>query len=77
MPSVCAPSTDTLELKASKENAHTGTIFSLGFDTSGTKLVSGGQDGTLKLWDAGEPLIRPTTVMYPPMTLLGELCRYA
>ena len=47
------PSTASLELKATKENAHNGYVMSVGYNSDGDKIVSGGQDGTLKVWDAG------------------------
>ena len=43
----------TLELKAAKENAHNGYVMSVSYDKDGEKIVSGGQDGTIKVWDAG------------------------
>ena len=45
--------TASLELKATKENAHNGYVMSVGYNSDGDKIVSGGQDGTLKVWDAG------------------------
>ena len=45
----------SLELKATKENAHNGYVLSVGSDKDGDKIVSGGEDGTIKVWDAGEP----------------------
>ena len=49
------PSTGTLELKASKENAHDLQINSVAFSPDGTKIVSACGDyrpGTIKVWDA-------------------------
>ena len=43
----------TLELKSEKPNAHNGRVLSVDFDKDGGKIVSGGQDGTLKVWDSG------------------------
>ena len=40
-------------MKATKENAHNGYVMSVGYNSDGDKIVSGGQDGTLKVWDAG------------------------
>ena len=45
------PSTASLELKATKENAHNGWVMSVGYNSDGDKIVSGGQDGTLKVWE--------------------------
>ena len=49
------PSTASLELKATKENAHNSYVMSVGYNSDGDKIVSGGEDGTLKVWDAGTP----------------------
>lgn len=45
-------STASLELKATKENAHNGWVMSVGYNSDGDKIVSCGQDGTIKVWDA-------------------------
>ena len=45
----------TLELKASKESAHSDYVFSVAFSPDGSKIVSGSRDETIKVWDAGEP----------------------
>ena len=45
------PSTASLELKATKEKTHKGYVTSVGYNSDGDKIVSGGQDGTLKVWD--------------------------
>ena len=50
------PPTASLELKATKENAHNGYVMSVGYNSDGDKIVSGGEDGTLKVWDAGASL---------------------
>ena len=52
---IFAPSTATLELKTSKENADPSVIGSVQFSPDGSKIVSGGFSGTIKVWDAGEP----------------------
>ena len=64
------PPTASLELKATKENAHDGGVMSVGYNSDGDKIVSGGQDGTLKVWDAGAPLqLLPPFPFLVPITL--------
>ena len=60
--------TASLELKATKENAHNGSVTSVGYNSDGDKIVSGGQDGTLKVWDAGAslPLVLPRAKLTSP-----------
>ena len=36
-----------------KESAHSREIFSVAFNHDGTKIVSGSDDQTIKVWDAG------------------------
>ena len=43
----------SLALVAEKTNAHNGYVLSVGYDKDGGKIVSGGQDGTIKVWDTG------------------------
>ena len=43
----------SLELKAEKQSAHSGAIYSVGFSPDGKTIVSGSSDKTLKVWDAG------------------------
>ena len=50
---LCFHSPGTLDLKAAKENAHNGWVMSVCYDKDGEKIVSGGQDGTIKVWDSG------------------------
>ena len=46
-------STGTLELKATKENAHSRKISSVAFNpVDGKTIVSGSNDQTIKVWDA-------------------------
>ena len=45
-----------------KTNAHSGYIRSVAFSPDGTKIVSGSDDKTIKVWDSGapEPSNRPS-----------------
>ena len=64
----------TLELKSEKANAHNGWVLSVDFDKDGDKIVSGGEDGTIKVWDAGRPLGRvqlPFRRLSRPLRALG------
>ena len=45
----------SLELKAEKQNAHSGFVLSVAFSPDGKTIVSGSVDKTLKVWDAGTP----------------------
>jgi len=38
-----------------KTNAHSDYIRSVAFSPDGTKIVSGSDDGTIKVWDSGVP----------------------
>ena len=53
----------SLELKAEKQSAHSGEIFSVGFNHDGTKIVSGSGDQTIKVWGAG--VMADTTQLLP------------
>ena len=44
--------TASLELKAEKQSAHSDWIRSVAFNNDGTKIVSGSDDQTIKVWDA-------------------------
>ena len=45
-----------------KTNAHSDYIRSVAFSPDGTKIVSGSDDGTIKVWDSGalQPSNRPS-----------------
>ena len=43
----------SLELKAEKQSAHSGVVFSVAFSPDGTTIVSGSSNKTIKVWDAG------------------------
>ena len=42
-----------MELLSEKTNAHSGDINSVAFSPDGTKIVSGSDDWTIKVWDSG------------------------
>ena len=49
-----------MELKTSKENAHSGLVLSVAFSPDGKTIVSGSMDKTLKVWDAGASAPTPS-----------------
>jgi len=51
-----------LELLSEKTNAHSDWIRSVAFSPDGTKIVSGSDDKTIKVWDTGAllPSNRPS-----------------
>ena len=40
-----------MELLSEKTNAHSHNVRSVAFSPDGTKIVSGSEDGTIKVWD--------------------------
>jgi WD40 repeat protein len=45
--------TASLELKAEKQSAHSSWVRSVAFSPDGSTIVSGSDDQTIKVWDAG------------------------
>ena len=43
----------SLELKAEKQSAHSDIVLSVAFSPDGKTIVSGSDDKTIKVWDAG------------------------
>ena len=50
----------SLELKAKNENAYSDCINSVAFSPDGKTIVSGSDDKTLKVWDAGVSALTPS-----------------
>jgi len=44
-----------LEMLSEKTNAHSDCINLVAFSPDGTKIVSGSDDETIKVWDTGAP----------------------
>ena len=42
-----------MELLSEKTNAHSHWVMSVAFSPDGTKIVSGSEDRTIKLWESG------------------------
>ena len=61
-PNLSAPTlaAASLELKAENKNAHSDCINSVAFSPDGKTIVSGSEDQTLKVWDAGESALTPS-----------------
>jgi hypothetical protein len=54
-PKLSAPTlaTASLELKTEKQSAHSRIVASVAFSPDGSTIVSGSDDKTIKVWDAG------------------------
>ena len=51
--------TPRLKLKAEKWSAHSGGVYSVAFSPDGKTIVSGADDKTIKVWDAGASALIP------------------
>jgi len=47
--------TASLELKVEKQSAHSNGVTSVAYSPDGSTIVSGSEDQTIKVWDAGIP----------------------
>ena len=50
----------SLELKAEKQSAHSLFVTSVAFSPDGKTIVSGSNDKTIKVWDAGVSALTPS-----------------
>ena len=48
-----------MELKAEKQSAHSHYVTSVAFSPDGKTVVSGSNDQTIKVWDAGASALMP------------------
>ena len=56
----CTLTPASLELKATKPNAHRDRVTSVAFSPDGKTIVSGSADKALKVWDAGVLALTPS-----------------
>ena len=62
IPNLSAPTlaAASLELKGEKQSAHSNYVRSVAFSPDGKSIVSGSDDKTLKVWDAGVLALTPS-----------------
>ena len=61
-PNLTAPvlAAASLELKAEQQDAHSNFVNSVAFSPDGKTIVSGSEDLTIKVWDAGVSALTPS-----------------
>jgi len=59
-----------LELKATKESAHSNHVYSVAFSPDGKTIVSGSADKMIKVWDSGAPAVESAPRPEPRFTPL-------
>ena len=60
-----------MELLSEKKNAHSDDINSVAFSPDGTKIVSGSDDWTIKVWDFGAQEPCQIASLWPKLTPAG------
>jgi WD40 repeat protein len=56
---------------AEKASAHSNCIMTVTFSPDGTKIVSGSNDATIKVWDSGAPRALKIAPPRPKLTPVG------
>lgn len=69
VPAVCAQQ----QQERAQREGHSRAVVAMAFAPDGTKIVSGSQDETLKLWDAQTGTLLRTIHVYPKKTARGGL----
>ena len=57
---------DKLEMLSEKANAHSDVVRSVAFSPDGTKIVSGSDDQTIKVWDSAGALLASKSPLLGP-----------